>query len=108
MFPSTQFKYFTNESNKYNGIKMQTQGKYTCGKRREHVKYLCSERNVHLNKLQSCTLQLKMAEKENNFQDMLRVCCKIHTLLGVAATDIKSDLDNVYGDSALSYFTVRR
>jgi hypothetical protein len=75
----------------------------------ETVKYLRSERNVHLNKLRSGTLQLKMAEKENNFQDKQGVqYCKIRTLLGVAAPNIKSDLDNVYVDSALSYSTVRK
>lgn len=74
----------------------------------ETGKNLRSERNVHLNRLRSGTLQLKMADKGNNFQDEQRAYCKIRALLGVAAPDIKSDLDNVYGDSALSYATVRR
>lgn len=37
-----------------------------------------------------------------------RVYIKVRTLLGVSSTDIKADLDKVYGDSALSYATVTR
>lgn len=49
-----------------------------------------------------------MADKENKFQDEQRAYCKVRALLGVAAPDIKADLDKVYGDCALSYSTVIR
>ena len=36
---------------------------------------------------------VKIADKENNSQDEQKSYCKIRALLGVAAPDIKSDLD---------------
>lgn len=49
-----------------------------------------------------------MAEKENSLRDEQRAYCKVRALLGFAAPEIKSDLDIVYRDNALSYSTVRR
>jgi len=40
---------------------------------------LHSERNVHLSRLRPGTLQLKMADKENNSQDEQRAYCKIRS-----------------------------
>ena len=49
-----------------------------------------------------------MEEKENTFSIEQRSYCKIRGLLGYTPTDIKADLDKVYGDQAFSYHTVLR
>lgn len=48
------------------------------------------------------------ANEDASFQTEQRAYCKVRALLGIAAPDIKADLDIVYGDNALSYATVRR
>ena len=47
-----------------------------------------------------------MTGNEINFIVEQRAHTKIRVLLGYSATDIKHDLDKVYGTSALSYITI--
>lgn len=50
-----------------------------------------------------------MAKKSgDNLQDEQQAYCKIRGKLGYSALEIKSDLDKVYGESALPYRTVAR
>ena len=49
-----------------------------------------------------------MANKENSFSLEQRSFCKIRALLGYSPSDIKADLDKVYGTNALSYHVVAR
>ena len=49
-----------------------------------------------------------MAEKDSNLIEEQRVYCKVHALLRVLPSDIKADLDVVYGDTALKYAMVTK
>ena len=49
-----------------------------------------------------------MEEKETNISTEQRSYCKIRALLGCTPTEVKADLDKVYGDQAFSYPTVLR
>ena len=68
-----------------------------------------SERNVHMNRIRSGTLQLKWQIKRTVLKmSKERIVKYAHCLALLHLILIKSDLDKVYGDSALSYATVRR
>ena len=49
-----------------------------------------------------------MADKENSFSLEQRSYCKIRALLVYSPSDIKADLDKVYGVNVLSYHMVAR
>lgn len=49
-----------------------------------------------------------MAESNCDFREEQRAYCKIRGLLGIGATEIKADLDKVYGENALPYRTIAR
>ena len=49
-----------------------------------------------------------MADKENRFSLEQRSYCKIRALLVYSPSDIKADLDKVYGVNVLSYHMVAR
>ena len=53
-----------------------------------------------------CIVKQTMTGNEINFIVEQRAHTKIRVLLGYSATDIKHDLDKVYGTSALSYPTI--
>ena len=50
----------------------------------------------------------KMDENHGNFREEQRAYCKIRGLLGKSASEIKSELDTVYGENTLPYRTVTR
>ena len=50
----------------------------------------------------------KMDENQGDFTEEQRAYCKIHILLGTGASEIKSELDTVYGENTLPYRTVAR
>ena len=50
----------------------------------------------------------KMDENLVNFREEQRAYCKICGLLGKRASEIKSELDTVYGENTLPYRTVAR
>ena len=49
-----------------------------------------------------------MAEKGRDLMEEQRAYCKIRSKLGQNASEIKNDLDIVYGEGALKYRTVAR
>ena len=50
----------------------------------------------------------KMAKNQGDFREGQREYCKICRLLGKSASEIKSELDTVYGENTLPYRTVAR
>ena len=50
----------------------------------------------------------KMAEKCKDLIEEQLVYCKVRALLGISPSDIKADLDVVYGDAALKYATITK
>ena len=50
----------------------------------------------------------KMDENQGDFGEEQRAYCKIRGLLGKSASEIKSELDTVYGENTLPYRTVAR
>ena len=50
----------------------------------------------------------KMDENQGDFREEQRAYCKIPRLLGKRASEIKSELDTVYGENTLPYRTVAR
>ena len=50
----------------------------------------------------------KMDENQGDFREEQRAYCKIRGLLGKSASEIKSELDTVYGENTLPYRTVAR
>ena len=50
----------------------------------------------------------KMDKNQGDFREEQRVYCKICGLLGKSASEIKSELDTVYGENTLPYRTVAR
>ena len=49
-----------------------------------------------------------MEENQGDFREEQRAYCKIRGLLGKNASEIKSELDTVYRENALSYRTAAR
>ena len=50
----------------------------------------------------------KMDGNQGDFREEQRAYCKIRRLLGKSASEIKTDLDTVYGENTLPYRTVAR
>ena len=50
----------------------------------------------------------KMDKNQVDFREEQRAFCKIRGLLGKSASEIKSELDTVYGENTLPYRTVAR
>ena len=50
----------------------------------------------------------KMDENQGDFREEQRAYCEIRGLLGKSASEIKSELDTVYGENTLPYRTVAR
>ena len=50
----------------------------------------------------------KMDDNQGDFREEQWAYCKIRGLLGKSASEIKSELDTLYGENALSYRTVAR
>ena len=50
----------------------------------------------------------KMNENQGDFREKQRMHCEIHGLLGKSTSEIKSELDTVYGENTLPYRTVVR
>ena len=49
-----------------------------------------------------------MDENQDDFREEQRAYCKIRGLLGKSTSEIKSELDTVYGENTLPYRSVAR